>query len=89
MVKQSPVPMALPSGSNRVISAGTADEELYTVAFRYGKEEFECRSLILLTPEQRIKIAKELYYKYNASHKQIRRILKLDQSIISELLPQK
>jgi REP element-mobilizing transposase RayT len=65
------------------------DEELYTVAFRYGKEEFECRSLILLTPEQRIKIAKELYYKYNASHKQIRRILKLDQSIISELLPQK
>jgi hypothetical protein len=65
------------------------DEELYTVAFKYGKEEFECRSLILLTPEQRIKIAKELYYKYNASHKQIRRILKLDQSIISELLPQK
>jgi REP element-mobilizing transposase RayT len=65
------------------------DEELYTVAFKYGKEEFECRSLILLTPEQRIKIAKELYYKYNASHKQIRRILKLDQSIISELFPQK
>ena len=65
------------------------DEELYTVAVRYGKEEFECRSLVFLTPEQRIKMAKELHFKYNASNKQLRRILKLDSGLLSELFAQK
>ena len=65
------------------------DEELYTVAVRYGKEEFECRSLVFLTPEQRIKMAKELHFKYNASNKQLRRILKLDSGLLSEIFAQK
>ncbi len=65
------------------------DEELYAVAVRFENEEFGCRKLVLLTPEQIIKVAKELHFKYNASNKQIRRILKLDSGILSELFPQK
>lgn len=65
------------------------DEELYAVAVRFADDKFECKRLRSLTPEQRIETAKELHFKYNASNKQIRRILKLDPGILSELFPQK
>lgn len=65
------------------------DEELYAVAVRFTDNEFGCKRLIHLTPEQRIETAKEIHFKYNASNKQIRRILKLDPGLLSELFPQK
>ena len=65
------------------------DEELYAVAVRFADDKFGCKKLRSLTPEQRIETAKELHFKYNASNKQIRRILKLDPGILSELFPQK
>ena len=33
-------------------------------------------------------MSKELHFKYNASNQQIRRLLKLDISILNELFPQ-
>lgn len=63
------------------------DDELYAVSIRFADNEYGNRQLALLTPEQKIRTAKELHYRYNASNQQIRRILKIDPGILSELFP--
>ena len=63
------------------------DDELYTVAVKYAEKAYRIVQLSLLSPEQKIIISKELHFKYNASNQQIRRILKLDISILNELFP--
>ena len=63
------------------------DDELYAVTIRFADNEYGNRQLALLTPEQKIRTAKELHYRYNASNQQIRRILKIDPGILSELFP--
>ena len=64
------------------------DDEMYAVAAKYAESCFGCRQLGLLDPEQKIQLCKELYFKYNASNQQIRRLLKLDLNILNELFPQ-
>lgn len=63
------------------------DDELYVTAVRYAENTFQNKQLALLSPDQKIRLAKELHFKYNASNQQIRRILKLDISILNELFP--
>lgn len=64
------------------------DDEMYAVATMYAEKTFGSRQLSLLTPEQKIRISRELHFKYNASNQQIRRLLKLDIGILNELFPQ-
>jgi REP element-mobilizing transposase RayT len=61
--------------------------ELYAIAFEMAAKEFDVRQLNLLSPEQKITLAKELHYKYNATIQQLRRILNLDISILTQLFP--
>lgn len=63
------------------------DEELYLVAIKYAQSEFGVRQMNLLDPDQKIRIAKELHFRYNASNQQLRRLLRLDISILNELFP--
>lgn len=64
------------------------DEEMYAAATMYAENTYGNRQLSLLNPEQKIQLSKELHFKYNASNQQIRRLLKLDISILNELFPQ-
>jgi len=64
------------------------DEEMYAAATMYAEKTYGNRQLSLLNPEQKIQLSKELHFKYNASNQQIRRLLKLDISILNELFPQ-
>lgn len=64
------------------------DDELYAAATMYAEKYYGSRQLSLLNPEQKILMSKELHFKYNASNQQIRRLLKLDISILNELFPQ-
>lgn len=64
------------------------DDEIYAVAVKYSENSFNNKQLGLLTPEQKIQLAKELHFKYNASNQQIRRILKLNPGVLDELFPQ-
>jgi hypothetical protein len=41
-----------------------------------------------LTPGQRVEIARKLHFDYNASNQQIRRLLKLDISLLGEMFPE-
>lgn len=63
------------------------DEEIYAVAVNHADKTYSTRQLALLSPEQKIHLSKELHFKYNASNQQIRRLLKLDISILNELFP--
>lgn len=65
------------------------DDELYLVAVRYAEDAFRNKQIALLDPSQKIQLSKELHFKYNASNNQIRRLLKLDISILNELFPPK
>lgn len=61
------------------------DDELYYVAAKISRSEFNEQNITCLSPENKMKIAKELRFTYNASKQQIRRITKLDSDIIAEL----
>lgn len=63
------------------------DEELYAAAVRYADKAFGSKQLTLLSPEQKIQLARELHFRYNASNQQIRRLTKLDIGILNELFP--
>lgn len=64
------------------------DDEVFSVAVKYAEAKFSESKLTLLRPEQKIQLAKELHFKYNASNQQLRRLLKLDLKILSELFPE-
>lgn len=62
------------------------DDEMFVVAARCAESDFSTK-LRLLTPEQKIQLARKLHYDYNASNGQVRRILSLDIAVINELFP--
>lgn len=64
------------------------DDELFSVAVKCAEAMFSESKLTMLRPEQRIQLAKDLHFKYNASNQQLRRLLKLDVKILSELFPE-
>ena len=41
----------------------------------------------MLTPGQKIELARKLHYDYNASNDILRRVLKLEVSVLNELFP--
>lgn len=62
------------------------DDEMFVVATRIASEIFSAK-LAMLTSEQKIQLARKLHFDYNASNQQLRRILKLDLTLINELFP--
>ena len=62
------------------------DDEMFVVASRYASDEFSVK-LRMLTPDQKIQLARKLHYDYNASNNQIRRLLNLNIAVLNELFP--
>lgn len=63
------------------------DEELFLVAVKYTEANFGTKSVTVLSPEQKLQLAKELHFKYKATNQQIRRITRLDIQILNEMFP--
>ena len=63
------------------------DDELMAVAVKYASTNFCNGQLTLLQADQKVQIAKELHFKYNATNQQLRRMLKMDLKILQELFP--
>ena len=61
------------------------DEEMYGAVSALSAKAFGCKNPRLLGPENKLELARKMKNEYNASPKQIRGILKLDQSIVEEL----
>lgn len=63
------------------------DDELYAVVISYISKEFSVRTPALLNGQQKIDTARFMHFNYNASNRQLRRILRMDLSILEELFP--
>jgi hypothetical protein len=62
------------------------DDEMFVVAARCASEMFSAK-LNSLTPDQKVKLARKLHFDYNASNQLLRRVLKLELSILDEMFP--
>ena len=62
------------------------DDEMFVVAARCAEECYS-NKLRMLTPDQRIGLARKLHYDYNASNSQLRRVLRLEMAVLNELFP--
>jgi hypothetical protein len=62
------------------------DDEMFVVAARCASEMFSAK-LSSLTPDQKILLARKLHFDYNASNQLLRRVLKLELSILDEMFP--
>ena len=63
------------------------DEELYAVTSAYISKEFSTKTVVQLTGQQKIDTARHLRFNYNASNQQLRRLLRMELSILEELFP--
>lgn len=63
------------------------DDEMYSVAVQYSQSMFSISKLNMLPPGQKIELAKELRVRFKATQQQLRRILRLDMKVLTELFP--
>lgn len=63
------------------------DEELYSALCSYISKEYSVKSPSELSVQQKIDTARHLHFNYNASNQQLRRMLRMDLSILEELFP--
>ena len=61
------------------------DEEMYGAVCALSTKEFGCKNPRLLSPENKVMLARRMKSEYNASSKQIRSILKLNQDIVGHI----
>ena len=62
------------------------DDEMFAVTARLAMDTFSMKPR-MLTPEQKIQLARRLHYEYNASNVQLRRVLDLELAVLNEMFP--
>ena len=63
------------------------DEELYSALCSYINKEYSIKAPSELNAQQKIDVARHMRFKYNASNQQLRRMLRIDLTILEELFP--
>ena len=63
------------------------DEELYSVICSHISKEYSVKSPSQLNAQQKIDTARQMHFGYNASNQQLRRMLRMELSILKELFP--
>ena len=63
------------------------DEELYSALCSYINKEYSIKAPSELSAQQKIDVARHMRFKYNASNQQLRRMLRIDLTILEELFP--
>ena len=64
------------------------DSEIYSAIIGLSLKQYNVKNLTQLGKNEKLELAKLMHYNYNASNKQIKRVLKLDDSILAQLSPQ-
>ncbi|MCQ2117659.1 MAG: hypothetical protein MJY76_05945 [Bacteroidales bacterium] len=62
-----------------------SDSDLFLAASKIAKDTFGAAELNSLTAQQKIELAKRLHFDYNASEKQLQRLLKIDKNILKSM----
>ena len=63
------------------------DEELFKIVTAISKEQYKASFPSLLTKDDKISLAKTMHFEYNATKKQICRMLRIDKTVIDSLFP--
>ena len=63
------------------------DDELYGAVCALSTKEYGLANPVLISSEQKLDLAKRMHYEYNATNKQIHRMLKLSLTLVEELFP--
>ncbi len=63
------------------------DDELFSVAVSLSSKEYEVKKISELDKEQKIALATKLHFNYNATNKQLKRVLRLDEVVLDSLFP--
>ena len=63
------------------------DEELYSVICSHISKEYSVKTPSQLSAQQKIDTARRMHFDYNATNQQLRRMLRMDLSILEELFP--
>ena len=63
------------------------DDEMFITAVHLAERAYHTSKITTLSPEQKVKLAKDLHFKYKASKQQLRRILRLENTVLDELFP--
>ena len=63
------------------------DEELYAVICSHIGKEYSVKTPSQLSAQQKIDIARRMHFGYNATNQQLRRMLRMDMTILEELFP--
>ena len=64
-----------------------SDDELFRIVQKYCQEKHDVSAPSLLPPSAKVEVAKTMHYDYNASCKQIARILKIEVRLVNQLFP--
>ena len=63
------------------------DDELYSAMLSFINKEYSVRTAAELSAQQKVDTARHLHFNYNASNQQLRRMLRMDLTILEELFP--
>ena len=63
------------------------DEELYSVICSHISKEYSVKAPAQLSAQQKIDTARHMHFDYNATNQQLRRMLRMDLSVLEELFP--
>ena len=63
------------------------DEELYSVICSHINKEYSVKAPSQLSAQQKIDTARHMHFSYNASNQQLRRMLRMELSVLEELFP--
>jgi hypothetical protein len=63
------------------------DDELYSVICSHISKEYSIKSPSQLSAQQKIDTARRMHFNYNASNQQLRRMLRMDLSVLEEVFP--
>jgi hypothetical protein len=68
-------------------AANITDEELYSYAISYSKQVSNVSSPALLPHDAKLDLARKLHFDYHSNNSQIRRILKIEPSVLESMFP--
>ncbi len=63
------------------------DEEMHSIVYGIINKKYDIKNPVLLGKNEKIEVAKIMKFQYNASNKQIKRILKLESHLLDTLFP--
>ena len=61
------------------------DDELYSAMLSFINKEYSARTTAELSPQQKINTARHMHFKYNATNQQLRRLLRMDMTILEDM----